>query len=71
MERLRETLESKLREYLVFLFLVIKINKNGIAYDMNQTQYLKELEILMTYDKFEQFRTMSHKLAWITHSRPE
>ena len=64
--------ESKPREFPPILFAGMNIERNSTGgYKLHQKPYLDKIDPLKKDDTYEEFRSTRHKLAWITHTRPE
>ena len=63
--------ESKPREFPAILFVGMNIEKTKQGYTLHQKRSLEKIELLNKDDRFEEFRRSRHRLAWITHTRPE
>ena len=70
-DKISETFESKPREYPPLMFAGININEEGEGFFLEQTQYAKDINQLPKTTTFDEFRTMRHKLAWLTNTKPE
>lgn len=66
-----KTFESRLREFPPFLLAELNIHKKEYGLFLNQTAYGEAINELTTEALFDDFRTTRHKLAWISHTRPE
>lgn len=63
--------ESRNREMDNTLFAGVKIKTTSDGFSLSQEHYTKCLRILPKDCTFSDFRSLRHKLAWLTHTRPE
>ena len=70
-DNIEKHFESKPREYLPFQFAGINIKKKENGFIMEQQHYVSTISKLEKSSTFETFRTTRHRLAWISHTRPE
>ena len=70
-DNIEKHFESKPRDYLPFQFAGINIKKKENGYIMEQEHYVPTITKLEKTSTFETFRTTRHRLAWISHTRPE
>ena len=66
-----ETFESREREMDNTLFAGVKVTTVEAGFELSQKHYTKSLRILPKGCNFSDFRALLHKLAWLTHTRPE
>lgn len=63
--------ESRGREYDDVKFAGVAISRSGDNYIMHQRHYADTLCELEKTDDYERFRSLRHRLAWLTHTRPD
>lgn len=70
-DKIPQEFESKPKEHPPLLFAGININKLEDGYFLEQADYISKIDLLKPDTEFDEFRTTRHKLAWVSHTRPE
>lgn len=64
-----QVFDSKLRKYDSITFARININEKETSYIMYQPVHASKPTLLTSDCTFEEFISLRHKLAWLTHKR--
>ena len=63
--------DTKPSEDTPFAFAGLEVTKHSVSHSLGQKEYILRLKLLRTYSPFEEYRSMSAKLAWVVHSRSD
>lgn len=70
-EKTLEKFESRARELDDANFAGVRVKATEFGFKFSQENYARGLRILPTDKNFGDFKSLRHKLAWLTHTRPE
>ena len=71
MKTTKRAFESKSPRFNKFAFTGISLKGGKGLRELSQKEYINRLRYLQKSAKFEDFRSMRHKLAWTVHTRPD